>query len=286
MTVIWEREIPDLRHPILVVAFEGWFDVAQGATGALNWLAEVHESSLVASIDPEPYYDFTARRPMVEMVGGERVIRWPENNCSAVKLPDQTHDLLIISGVEPHLRWRTFSEDVVDIARRTATELVITMGALADSVPHTRPPAIKGSSTDAALAARLGLDRPTYEGPTGLIGVLHDQLAKQRLPVISLRAGVPHYIAGTPNPKAMRAMLEHLQHVTGVAIETTGLAGRISSWERQVHAAVESDDDARQYVQQLEQQVDQRLAAELPTGDDLAAEFEKFLAERREDDTD
>ena len=283
MAVIWEATLPTLRRPILVVAFEGWFDVAKGATGAVRFLVERHNGYLVASIDPEPYFDFTARRPTVRMDNGERVIEWPGNRAMAVNLPEQTHDLVLLAGVEPHLRWRSFSADVVEICRQFKVELVITMGSLADSIPHSRPPAIRSSSTSASLASRLGLERPSYEGPTGLIGVLHHELGSEGIPVISLRAAVPHYIAGTPNPKAMRAMLEHLQHVTGVATDSSGLNQRVTDWEIQVDSAVAADDDASSYVRQLEQQIDHRLATDLPSGDDIAAEFERFLAEGHDD---
>lgn len=286
MTVVWDEEqIEGLRHPILVVAFEGWFDVARAATGAVTWLADQLDARPVASIDPEPYFDFTARRPTVRVVNGERVIEWPENRCRVAHVEDEAaHDLVLLSGVEPHLRWRTFSRDLIEVAQRTASELVITLGALAEPVPHTRPHLVKGSSTNAGLAARLGLDRPSYQGPTGLVGVLHDQLDHERIPVISLRASVPHYVTGTANPKAQRALLEHLQHVTGVPTRSAGLAVAASEWEAQVDAAVADDTEASAYVKQLELHIDQRLAQEMSSGDDLAAEFERFLREQRDED--
>jgi proteasome assembly chaperone (PAC2) family protein len=284
MTVVWRQEPPKLRHPILVVGFEGWFDVAKGATGALDWLADHLDADDVAGIDPEPYFDFTARRPTVRLDGGERVIDWPRNEIRAVRLEDQGHDLLLLAGTEPHLRWRTFSEDLVEVAKATRAELVITLGSMAEAVPHTRPPEVKGSSTQAALAARLGLGSPTYQGPTGIIGVLHDTLDRERIPVISLRVGVPHYVSGPPNPRAMRSILEHLQHVTGVATNSSGLDGLVSEWQEQVNSAVAEDSEASSYVRQLERQVDERLSEDLPSGDDLAAEFERFLEERRDED--
>jgi hypothetical protein len=295
MTVVWhETQLDGLRHPILVVAFEGWFDVARAATGAVTWLADQLEAKLVCSIEAEPYFDFTARRPVVRVVNGRRVIEWPENDCRLARAADDEdgnagasadgHDLLLIAGVEPHLRWRTFSGDLVEIARRAHAELVITLGALAEPVPHTRPHTVKGSSTNPALAARLGLDAPSYQGPTGLVGVLHDRLDHEHIPVISLRAAVPHYVTGTPNPKAQRALLEHLQHVTGVATRSAGLAQATRDWEAQVNAAVADDAEASAYVQQLERRADQRLAQELPSGEDLAAEFEQFLREQRDEE--
>lgn len=284
MTVQWQETPGPLQRPILVVAFEGWFDVARGATGALSWLADHVDAGAVAAIDPEPYFDFTARRPTVSSIGGRRVITWPENEVKAARLEGQVHDLLLLDGVEPHLRWRTFSYDIVEIARQAQAELVITVGSLAEAVPHTRPPQVKGSSTTNELAARLGLDRPTYQGPTGLIGVLHDVLDTEKIPVISLRVGVPHYVTGPPNPKAMQALLQRLESVTGVVTEWRGLDQLVVDWENQVNEAVAEDPDARAYVGQLEQQADAALAENLPSGEDLAAEFERFLQERRDEE--
>jgi hypothetical protein len=336
MTVEWQTSPdPGLRHPILVVAFEGWFDVARAATGAVQWLVDQFEATPLAAVDPEPYFDFTTRRPLVKMQNGDRIIIWPENVCrtaltsaepasadtaaaepaqpteaaepaeaaeaptesapaaepgpapqaeaSADPITSAPHDLLLIAGVEPHLRWRSFSDDLVEIVRSTGAELVITLGALAEAVPHTRPHLVKGSSTNDELATRLGLDRPTYQGPTGLVGVLHDTLDRQKIPVISLRVGVPHYVTGTTNPKAQRALLEHLQHVTGVPTRSAGLAQAVAEWETQVNSAVSEDTEASAYVQQLERHADQRLAETMPSGDDLAAEFERFLREQREE---
>jgi len=258
--------------------------VAKGATGALEWLADRVDAEELAAIDPEPYFDFTARRPTVRVSGGQRVIDWPANGIRAAALGDQGHDLLLLAGTEPHLRWRTFSEDIVEVAKSTATELVITLGSMAEAVPHTRAPQVKGSSTTPALAARLGLSSPTYQGPTGIVGVLHDTLDRERIPVISLRVGVPHYVSGPPNPKAMRALLEHLQHVTGVTTNWAGLNESADEWQRQVDGAVFQDTEASAYVAQLERQEDEALQDELPSGEDLAAEFERFLQERRDED--
>ncbi|MDH4148497.1 MAG: PAC2 family protein [Acidimicrobiia bacterium] len=283
MTVAWQ-ELGALNRPILVVAFEGWFDVAEAATGALSWLSARHDGRVVASIDPEPYFDFTARRPEVRMVEGKRQIFWPANEVTAVVLPDEPHDLLLLAGVEPHLRWATFSNDLVEIVRRSRAEMVITVGALPEAMPHSRPPRVKGSSTTPELAARLGLEGPTYQGPTGLVGVLHAALDREQVPVISLRVGVPHYVTTTANPKAQRALLEHLQHVTGVETEFAELNDAVVEWELQVNQAVQADPEASAFVARLEAEVDRQLESNLPSGEDLAKEFEQFLQERRDDE--
>ena len=282
MTVVW-RDFSTLSRPILILAFEGWFDVAEAATGAVRWLGQQYDADEVAGIDPEQYFDFTARRPEVKLVDGERIIEWPANDCSVARLADQQHDLVLLAGVEPHLRWQHFTDDLTEVIRKTRSELVITLGAMADAVPHTRPPLVKGSSTTAALASRLGLDRPSYQGPTGLIGVLHDHLDREGVPVISLRVAVPHYVASSPNPKATLALLQHLEHVTGVPTAHAGLVPLVESWERQVDTAVAADDEVSSYVDRLEHQADRRLDQQLSSGEDLAAEFERFLREQRPD---
>lgn len=283
MTVVW-RDFSSLSRPILIVAFEGWFDVAEAATGAVRWLSRHYEADDVAGIDPEPYFDFTARRPEVKLVDGERIIEWPANDCSVARLPQHGHDLVLLAGIEPHLRWSTFSDDLVEVVRTTGSELVITLGAMADAVPHSRPPLVKGSSTSGPLAQRLGLDRPSYQGPTGLIGVLHDRLDRRDIPVISLRVAVPHYVASSPNPKATLALLRHLEHVTGVPTAHAGLVRVAEAWEKQVDAAVVADEEVSSYVRRLEEQADRRLDQQLASGEDLAAAFEEFLREQRPDE--
>ncbi len=284
MTVVW-RDFSSLTRPILIMAFEGWFDAAEAATGAVRWLASHYEADDIAGIDPEPYFDFTARRPEVKLVDGERIIEWPANDCAVARLPEHGHDLVLLPGIEPHLRWQNFSQDLVEVIRTTGSELVITLGSTADAVPHSRPPQVKGSSTTAALASSLGLDRPSYQGPTGLIGVLHDRLDREHVPVISLRVAVPHYVANSPNPKATLALLRHLEHVTGVPTSHSGLARVVEAWEKQVDVAVAADDEVGAYVRRLEDQADRRIDQALPSGEDLAAEFEKFLREQRPDDS-
>lgn len=280
MTVVW-RDFSPLSRPFLIMAFAGWFDVAEAATGAVRWLGRHYHADDVAGIDPETYFDFTARRPVVKLVDGERIIEWPANDCGVARLPEHGHDLVLLAGIEPHLRWQSFTEDLIEVIHTTGAEMVITLGAMADAVPHSRPPLVKGSSTTAELATRLGLDRPSYQGPTGLIGVLHDRLDRESIPVISLRVAVPHYVASTPNPKATLALLQHLEHVTGVPTAHVGLARAVDAWERQVNSAVAADDEVRAYVTRLEDQADRRLDQALTSGEDLAAEFERFLREQR-----
>ena len=208
--VVWD-EAPSLQSPLLVVAFEGWFDAGECATGAIQWIIDHYEARRVARIDPEEFFDFQENRPLVEIgEDGERRIRWPSIDAHVIE-NDLAHDLVVLSGLEPRMRWRTFCESVVEIARDTKCEMVVTLGAMVAGIPHSRPSAVQGSAASAELARRLGLDRPSYQGPTGIIGTLHDALDNADLPVISLRVGVPHYVAGPPNPKGTRALLAEFE---------------------------------------------------------------------------
>jgi proteasome assembly chaperone (PAC2) family protein len=281
--VKWE-EAANLNRPILVAAFEGWFDAGECATGAIQVLRDNNENRRVARIDAELFFDFQESRPMVELASdGKRAIRWPENDCYAVEFPSQ-HDLVLLPGIEPRMRWRTFCDSVVEVAVDTGCEMVVTLGAMVAGIPHTRPSTVQGSAANPELATRLGLDRPTYQGPTGIIGALHDALDRANLPVMSLRVGVPHYVAGPPNPKGTRALLQRFEQVTGIPTGYSDLDPSVLEWEERVSGAVSDDPEVRGYVEQLEREADRASEDDLPTGDDLAAEFQKFLREQRDDD--
>ena len=280
--VVWD-EAPSLQSPLLVVAFEGWFDAGECATGAIQWIIDHYEARRVARIAPEEFFDFQENRPLVEIgEDGERRIRWPSIDAHVIEY-DFAHDLVVLSGLEPRMRWRTFCESVVEIARDTKCEMVVTLGAMVAGIPHSRPSAVQGSAASAELARRLGLDRTSYQGPTGIIGTLHDALDNADLPVISLRVGVPHYVAGPPNPKGTRALLAEFEKVTGVRTEYADLDASVLEWEQRVSDAVEQDPEIIGYVRQLEEEADRAEATDLPSGDDLAAEFQKFLREERDD---
>ena len=186
-----------LDRPILVVAFRGLFDAAGSATSAVEWLAERLDSMQVGDVDPETFFDFTQERPVVEFDEHDvRRIRWASNRVLAVRTADGQRDIVLVSGIEPHLRWRTFTEALLEAATRSGSRLVVPLGSMSGMSPHTRPPAVTGSSTNRELADRLGLDRPSYQGPTGVVGVLHDTLARAGIPVISLRVSVPCCLPG------------------------------------------------------------------------------------------
>ena len=270
----------DLEHPLLVVAFRGLFDASGSATTAVEWLAGMMDNNMVGEIDPETFFDFTQERPVIRFDGDDnRRLTWPQNQVMLARTAEGSRDLLMVSGVEPHLRWRTFAEALTEVALTTGVETVVTLGAMVGMTPHTRPLAVTGSSTNAELADRLGLDRPSYQGPTGLVGVLHDTLDRAGTPVISLRVSVPHYVPDTPNPKATRALLRWFEQVSGINTDYADMDGPAADWQRQVDKAVSGDTELMQYVQRLEEQSDQSEDL-MPSGDDLAAELHAFLREQ------
>ncbi|MBT4302684.1 MAG: PAC2 family protein [Actinobacteria bacterium] len=275
--------VEGLDRPVLAVAFQGLFDASGAATAAIDWLSEHLDTTRLGDIDPETFFDFTQERPVVSFDDdGERVLTWPSNEVFAVHTPESQRDLVVVSGVEPHLRWRTFSATLAEVAQRTKAETVATLGSMVGMAPHTRSLGVIGSSTNKDLAQRLGLSSPSYQGPTGLVGVLHDTLDQAGIPVLSLRVSLPHYIPDTPNPKATRSLLRRFEQVTGVDTGYVGLDREAADWQRQVTAAVAGDPEIAEYVKRLEAQADQ--SEEVVSGDVLAAEFEAFLREQDRND--
>lgn len=275
--LIW-HELPTLRRPLLLVAFEGLFDAAEAATSALQWICRRNDADEVAMIDPEGFFNFQEARPMISLDSdGRRVIEWPSLEVHCAKTT-ANRDLVILTGVEPHLRWSALADHTVDIARRTGCEMAVTVGAFVGMVPHTRPFSVTGSAAHPELARRLNLSEPTYQGPTGSIGVIIERMERANIPAISLRVEVPHYVPGPPNPKATRALLRRLQQTMGVPTGYESLDGQVSDWTNRVDQAVLADDDSRDYVARLEQQADSNEEM-LPSGDDLAGELEAFLRE-------
>jgi predicted ATP-grasp superfamily ATP-dependent carboligase len=279
---------PHLERPVLIAAFRGWNDGGQGASLAGAYLARAWAAVEFATIDPENFYDFQATRPMVSLADGlTRTIEWPENTFMYAPLPGARRDAIIMLGVEPNLRWRTFSELVTGLARDFGVELVVTLGSLLADVPHTRPSPVTGSATDPELVEQLGLQASRYEGPTGMVGVLHDACGRAGLKSASLWAAVPHYVSLTPSPRAAKALVERLATLLGADVDTAELDEAAESYAHQVSEAVATDDETAAYVQELERRVDE-LAQEsdLPTGDAIAAELTRFLREqdRRRDD--
>jgi predicted ATP-grasp superfamily ATP-dependent carboligase len=279
---------PKLERPILIAAFRGWNDGGQGASLATGYLAKLWEAKRFAELDPETFFDFQATRPHVSLEDGlTRRIDWPATVFYHGRPPGLDRDAVLLLGIEPNLRWRTFSELVVGFTKELGVELVITLGALLADVPHTRPCPVTGSATDKELVERLGLSASRYEGPTGIVGVVHDACLRADIPSASLWAAVPHYVSLTPSPKAALALCERLGDLLGAQIDTGELEEAAENYSEQVSEAVASDPDTAAYIEELEQRADTLAEEEaLPSGDALAAELTRFLREREDEDGD
>src|SRR5579884_2185401 len=250
----WERRPDGLRAPAVVCAFKGWNDASDAASSALTFVGGALGATRFATIDPEEFYDFQATRPRIKLNNGRtREIVWPAVELYEARVPRAPRDLILVSGSEPSYRWRTFSAVIVELVEALGAQLVVTLGALLADVPHTRPVSVTGLASDPVLIARLGLSRSSYEGPTGIIGVLHAACQQDGLPSASLWAAVPHYVAATPNPKASLALVRKLEGLLGVVVDATELEAAASEYERQVNAAVQSDPDVQAFVERLEQ---------------------------------
>jgi proteasome assembly chaperone (PAC2) family protein len=280
----WD-DIEPLRNPVMLVALRGLFDIGGVATSALDWMLKERDFAVVADIDPDPFFDFTQERPEVFTdTDGDRQIRWPENEFTVIRYPEGARDMVVLNGVEPHVSWAVFTQSVVEVAKGLGCTLIISLGAAAEQVPHSRVPFVVGSTTNSDLASRLGLSRPQYQGPTGVAGVMLDALDQAKIPNISLRVGVPHYLMHAQHPKSAAALLQHLQHVLGIPTDHANLQQEISRWQELHDAAVEGDPQASAYVQMLEHRHDQLVEKNMPTGDDLAAELEEFLRNQSDDE--
>jgi len=279
----WEGDLPHLRAQIMVCAFRGWNDAAAAASTALGAVATSLDAELVASVDPEDYFDFQSTRPTITMDEGQtRRIEWPENNVIAVRVPTADRDLVLFDGTEPNLRWRTFSETVATVADALGVEMVVTLGALIAEVSHTLPVPITGLASSAELVEELELERSSYEGPTGIVGVVHDLCRQNGIDSASLWAAVPHYVAAVPNPKAALALLRRLEGLTGIAVEASELEEETTDYEEQIGRAVAANPEIEELVTRIEaEQADVlRDEGELPNADTLAREFQRFLRQR------
>jgi len=280
---------PALRDPVLVCAFKGWNDAGESASAALDYLVDSFDATEFARIDPENFYDFTSVRPNVSLSEGKtRVLEWPEIAMFAAPIEGAERDLILLRGVAPSLKWRSFSTAVIDAARSMGVNMVITLGALLADVPHSRPVSITGLASDDELIERLGFERSRYEGPTGILGVIQDACTKAEMPSASLWAAVPHYVAAAPNPKAALALIRRFEGAAGVAVDAASLEEAAEEYERQVSAAVASDPDVKAFVERLEESMDEALDEEpeekIPSGDAIASDFQRFLRQRGPED--
>jgi len=282
-SLTWEGDLPRLRSPVMVCAFRGWNDAAAAASTALTAVADSLDAELVARVDPEEYFDFQSTRPTITMDEGQtRRIEWPENNVFAVRIPSADRDLVLLDGTEPNLRWRTFSETIATVADALGVEMVITLGALIAEVSHTLPVPITGLASSAELVEELELERSNYEGPTGIVGVVHDLCRQNGIDSASLWAAVPHYVAAVPNPKAALALLRRLEGLTGIAVEASELEEETADYEEQIGRAVAANPEIEELVSRIEAEQVDLLDEEgdLPNADTLAREFQRFLRQR------
>jgi predicted ATP-grasp superfamily ATP-dependent carboligase len=284
-------ERPALERPVLVAAFRGWNDGGQAATLAGSYLAKLWGATRFGDIDPEGFVDFQATRPQVSLEKGlTRRIDWPENAFYRAVVPGADRDAVLLLGVEPNFRWRAFTDLIVGLARDLRVELVVTLGALLADVPHTRPAPVTGAASDPELVAELGLQHSRYEGPTGIVGVLHDACRRADLPSVSLWSAVPHYVSLAPSPRAARALCERLGELLDARVDVEELAAAEEAYAEQVSEAVASDPDTATYVEELECRADSLEGwsheDELPSGDSIAAELTRFLREREKNGDD
>jgi predicted ATP-grasp superfamily ATP-dependent carboligase len=283
--LIWEHRPDGLRAPALVCAFKGWNDAADAASSSVAFVGSQLGARRFAHIDPEEFFDFQAARPTVSLVDGKtREITWPAVELYEARVPRAPRDLILLAGIEPSMRWRTFSQAVVDLAEVLGVQLVVSLGALLADVPHTRPVSITGLSSDEDMVERLDLQAATYEGPTGIVGVLHAAMQEAGIPSASLWAAVPHYVAAAPNPKAALALTRKLERVVGVTVDASELEQATGEYERQIALAVQSDPEVQAFVERLERASDDDEpdadAGDLPSGDVIAREFQRFLRQR------
>jgi predicted ATP-grasp superfamily ATP-dependent carboligase len=288
--LIWDRRPDGLRAPAMVCAFQGWNDAGDAASSAVSFLAASLKARRFAQIDSEEFYDFQANRPTVQLTEGKaREIVWPTVEVFEARAPRAPRDLVLVQGVEPSMRWRAFSSHIVELAEALGVQMVVTLGALLADVPHTRPVTMTGFASDPLLVERLGLASSSYEGPTGIVGVLHTACQDAGLPSASLWAGVPHYVAAAANPKAALALVRKVEGLIGVSVDASELEVSAADYERQVGLAVQSDPDIQAFVERLEQAAEseeEELAPDdVPSGDMLAREFQRFLRQRGPDET-
>ena len=277
------EEVPPLRSPVMVAAFEGWNDAADAASGVVDHLLDVWDSRLVAVMDPEDFYDFQVNRPTVGPdEHGQRRITWPSTQISVASPPGSERDVILLRGIEPNMRWRQFCAEILAACDDLGGELVITLGALLADTPHTRPIPVTGTATEPDLVDRLKLEQSTYEGPTGIVGVFQDACLRLDVPAVSYWAAVPHYVAQPPCPKATLALLGQIEDLLEVSIPLGDLPEDARAWERGVDELAEDDEDVADYVRALEETRD---TTDLPeaSGEAIAREFERYLKRRTED---
>ena len=271
---------PELADPIMIAAFEGWNDAGESASGAIGHLDQAWEAKPLVSLSPDDYYDFQVSRPTVEIVDGEtRKITWPTTRLTVARPEGSERDIVLVHGIEPNMRWRAFCEELLGVIRDLGIEQVVLLGALLADAPHTRPVPVTASYSDPGAARQFSIEPSRYEGPTGIMGVLHDACATAGITTISLWAAVPHYVAQPPCPKGTLALLRGVEDILDITLPQGDLPEQARAWEHGVDELASQDSEVADYVRSLEEQKD---AAELPeaTGEAIAREFERYLRRR------
>jgi proteasome assembly chaperone (PAC2) family protein len=284
------HQIPLLREPIMIMAFSGWNDAAEAASGAVEHLLSGWRDKnddvlpeLIANVESEDFYDFQVNRPVVSIDESEiRSITWPSTQVFGMTIPSMSRDLVIVTGVEPSMKWKSFTSDILDLADDLEVSLIVSLGSLLADVPHTRPITVTGTGAHPSIAHRLGVSVSKYEGPTGILGIIQDGCMRRGIDAISLWAAVPHYAANAPSPKATLALINTLEEFLNIKIPLSDLPDRADAWENEVNDLAADDSEIAEYVKALEESKD---AAELPdiSGDTIAKEFERYLRRQQED---
>jgi proteasome assembly chaperone (PAC2) family protein len=282
-TELDDTDWPRLTDPVLVAAFEGWNDAGDAATGAVEHLELVWDAQPLTEIDPDEYYDFQVNRPTVSLVNGvSRRIAWPTTRFSVCRPPAADFDLVLVRGIEPNMRWRGFCRELLAVIEELDVRTVVTLGALLSDTPHTRPTQVTGTAYDAEAAGRYGLEKSRYEGPTGIVGVLQDACVAAGIPAVSFWAGVPHYVAQPPNPKATVALLHAVEEVLDLPVPLGELPQQAEEWRKLVDEMAAEDDEVTEYIRNLEERDDELDRTELKaaSGEAIAREFERYLRRR------
>ncbi|MFI0722015.1 PAC2 family protein [Streptomyces sp. NPDC021224] len=272
--------VPELIDPVMVAAFEGWNDAGDAASTAVAHLDREFKGEVFAALDAEDYYDFQVNRPTVWMEDGVRRITWPTTRLSVARIQSpKPRDLVLIRGIEPSMRWRSFCNELLGFAHELGVEMVVVLGALLGDTPHTRPVPVTGVTSDPDLATALDLEESRYEGPTGIVGILQEACTHAGVPAVSLWAAVPHYVSQPPNPKATLALLNRLEDLLDLRIPQGELPEDARAWQVGVDQLAAEDSEVAEYVQTLEEARD---TAELPeaSGEAIAREFERYLRRR------
>ena len=283
------HQIPLLRNPVMVMAFSGWNDAAEAASGAVEHLLSGWRNisddvvpELIADVESEDYYDFQVNRPVVSIDESQiRSITWPTTQVFGLSIPSMARDLVIVTGVEPSMRWKSFTSDLLDLADDLEVSLIVTLGSLLADTPHTRPITVTGTGAHPSISARLGVSVSKYEGPTGILGIIQDGCMRRGIDAISLWAAVPHYASNAPSPKATLALINTLEDFLDISIPLSDLPEAADTWEKDVNDLAAEDNEVAEYVKALEESKD---AAELPdvSGDSIAKEFERYLRRQKD----